>query len=145
MVSESPAIQELRRKIVAYLEHDGTPYRVDEHGSYIFRYGTTLVFIQPLEWHTYTLVKIFAPLAFEITRADRELAYVLTERNFNLVFGKLSLDLERRSIWLEHVLLGDFLDADELLVTLDVIAATADQYDEQIATIAGGKRIIDMR
>jgi hypothetical protein len=144
MTDESAALATLRGKITAYLDQASIPYRIDERGCYTFRQGSTLVFIQPLEWSDYAMVKVFAPLAVEIQQPDGDLALYLADRNFNLLFGKFSLDLARRTVWLEHVLLGDFLDPQELLLTLEVIAYTADRYDEQIAQQAGGKRIIDL-
>lgn len=144
MISESPSIEALRAKITAYLDQNSITYDIDERGSYHFRHGTTLVFIQPIEWRNYTLVKVFAPLAVDVTRADNDLAFFLADRNLNLLFGKLSLDVGRRSIWLEHTLLGDTLDAPELILTLEFIAFVADEFDEQIAEVAGGKRAIDL-
>jgi hypothetical protein len=143
-MTESASIAALRERITRSLDQGQLTYALDARGNYHFRHGSTLVFIQPLEWHERTLVKIFAPLAVDISRADHELAFYLAEKNHMLLFGKFSLDLPRRSVWLEHTLPGDWLDAEELLMAVEIIAFIADEYDEQIAEAAGGKRAIDL-
>ncbi len=142
--TEPTAIVALRQKIISYLDAARIVYAIDERSNYHFKHGSTMVFIQPLEWNERTLVRVFAPLAVDISRADDALAFFLAEKNHILLFGKFALDIARRSIWLEHSLLGDHLTAEELLTTLEVIAFLADEYDEQIAEAAGGKRAIDL-
>lgn len=144
MTADATSLDALRAKVTSYLTEAGIQCTADQHGNYQFKHGTTMVFMQLLTWQQYTLVKVFAPLAVDITRADQELAFFLAERNHALLFGKFSLDIPRRSIWLEHTLLGNHLDAEELLMTLEVVAFLADEFDEQIAQAAGGKRAVDL-
>lgn len=143
MVTESKTIELLRSKIETYLRQKGLIYEVSPDGSYRIRHGTTLVLIQPAQWGERTLVKLLAPVSLNITLITPELTLFLMEKNDNLLFGKFALNTQSKSIWYEHTLLGDFLDVEELFVAVAAIASTADQYDEQVSTMAGGKRLVD--
>jgi hypothetical protein len=135
----------LRSQIAAYLDKAKLDYQVGADGHYALREGTAAILIYPLVWRTYTLVQLCSPVAqdIDLARLDAEFAFFLAEQNSRLMFGKFSLDKAQRTIWFEHVLLGDFLDAEELLVALEMVALTADQYDEHIAARSGGKRALD--
>jgi hypothetical protein len=145
MQTEHTALHTLRDKIKDYLDHAERDYYVGKDGRYAITQGSTAVFICPVQWEHYTLVQIFAPVAQDInsTCINAEFALFLTNLNNQLLFGKFSFDDSRQTIWCEHVLLGDFLDARELIVALEMVALTADRYDEIIAERTGGKRAID--
>ncbi len=144
MQAETPALEALREKITSYLDQANQHYVPGSDGGYAIRKGTAVVFIRCIESNDHTFVKLVSPLALEITRATSDLAFFLAGQNNNLLVGKLSLDIPSQTIWLEHVLLGDYLQPEELLISLNLVAATADLYDEQIAMAAGGKRAIDV-
>jgi hypothetical protein len=135
----------LRSKIAAYLDKAKLDYQVGADGHYALREGTAAILIFPIIWRNHTLVQVCSPLAqdVDVAKLDSDFVLFLAEQNSCLMFGKFSLDTTQRTIWFEHVLLGDFLDADELLVALEMVALTADQYDEHIAHRSGGKRAID--
>ncbi len=146
MQPEADALDELRTRIATYLNAGHIRYSTHEDGSYIVKQGagSTLVSIQPMNWKSRTLVKIVAPLAVQITTTSGELGLWLAQKNNALMFGRFSLDLPRSAVWLEHILLGDYLDADELLAAVSQVALLADEYDEQVAAMAGGKRAADV-
>lgn len=149
MVNTSDDLEALREKIANYLTEAGVDYRTGADGHFAVREGTAAVLIFPVPWEgergeRYTLVQLISPVALDITRYDQELTKFLSEENHKLVFGKFSLDTDHATIWLGHVLIGDFLDKRELIVSYQMVARTADQYDEIIAGLAGGKRAIDV-
>lgn len=145
MQTEHVVLQKLRTKIKDYLERAKLDYYVGQDGHYAISQGSAAVFIYPVQWEHYTLVEIIAPVAQDIdsTRINADFALFLTDINNKLLFGKFSFDDTYQTIWCEHVLLGDFLDARELIVALEMVALTADKYDELIAERTGGKRAID--
>jgi len=135
----------LRAKIEGYLREKKLVYEGLPDGRYALRQGSTKVFIVPLAWTGgQTLVKLFAPVALAITQITPELTRFLVEKNAELLFGKFSLDAKGKAIWYEHVLLGNSLDVEELFSAIVTIALTADQYDEQVQALSGGKRLADM-
>lgn len=107
------------------------------------RYGSTMAMVIPADWNDRTLVRLLAAVALEVTQVTPELTRFLAEENNKLLFGKFSLDMQAKAVWYEHALLGDFLDVEELYTALGAIVTTADQYDEQVCKLSGGKRVAD--
>lgn len=136
--------EELRGKVENYLMQKQLSYEVKPNGTLWIRQGSTIVVVNPSDWGERTLVKLAAPVALDISKVTPELTRFLAEKNFELLFGKFSLDTNGKAIWYEHVLLGDFLDAETLFVAVAAVALTADQYDEEIAKMAQGKRVVDL-
>lgn len=137
-------VQALRSKVEDYLRQRQLSYEVKPNGSLWIRQGSTIVVVNPSEWGERTLVKLAAPVALNITKITPELTRFLVEKNFELLFGKFSLDTNGNAIWYEHVLLGSSLDAEELFVAVAAVALTADQHDEEVAKMAQGKRVADL-
>jgi len=67
-----------------------------------------------------------------------ELGLFLARLNFGLMFGRFALDTEHRSIWFDESLLGDQFRDEELRFTIDVVASTADQWDDRLKQMFGG-------
>jgi hypothetical protein len=144
MFKKSQAAYELHNGIEQLLTEQEIAYDVDKDGDIALQQGSTRVFLRAMDLtEEHTLVKIFAPVSIEITRFNADVGQALLEANANLVFGKFSLDTENRVIWFEHMLLGKYLDAETLLIGIGMIAATADDYDEAVSNMAGGKRFFE--
>lgn len=144
MANESKDIEALRNKIQTYLRQKNLSYEVKPNGSLWIRQGSTLLIVDALMWNERTLVRLTAPVALNISKITPELTRFLLEKNHQLLFGKFSLDPEEKAVLYEHVLLGDDLDVEELFVAVATIALAADQNDEQVAKMAGGKRVADL-
>jgi hypothetical protein len=54
------------------------------------------------------------------------------------MFGRFALDAEHRSIWFDETLLGDQFRDEELRFTIQVVASTADQWDDRLKQMFGG-------
>jgi hypothetical protein len=67
-----------------------------------------------------------------------ELGLFLARLNFGLMFGRFALDAQHRSIWFDETLLGDQFRDEELRFTLQVVASTADQWDDRLKQMFGG-------
>jgi len=146
MGTESKIVEELRSKVEKYLRQKELSYEVKSGGTLWVRQGSTVVVVAPMQWgeNEQTLVKLSAPVSLEIKKISPELTRFLAEKNNQLLFGKFSLDVKNNTVWYEHVLLGDYLDAEELFTSLAAIAITADQHDEKISKMSGGKRFADL-
>ncbi len=69
----------------------------------------------------------------------------LNALNQTALFGRFYLDADRASIVLQHELLGDDLDAGELLNAVTAVGASADQTDDELQQLLGtGVRAIEM-
>jgi hypothetical protein len=52
---------------------------------------------------------------------------------------------EQRELWVEHALLADDLQAEELKTAVDIVAAVADGNDDRLQAAHGGRRYADLR
>ena len=52
---------------------------------------------------------------------------------------------EQRELWVEHALLADDLQAEELKTAVDIVAAVADGNDDRLQAAYGGRRYADLR
>ena len=62
----------------------------------------------------------------------------LNRLNFGLMFGRFALDAEHRSIWFDEMLLGDQLNEEALKFAIQVVASTADEWDDRLKEMFGG-------
>jgi Archaeal ATPase./Tetratricopeptide repeat. len=137
-------VEVLRSKVESYLRQKQVGYEARSDGTFWIRQGSTIVTVSANAWGERTLVKLAAPVALDITKITPELTRFLLEKNSELLFGKFSLDTRGRTIWYEHVLLGDFLDVEELFIAVAAVALTADEHDEQVSKMADGRRAADL-
>jgi hypothetical protein len=67
-----------------------------------------------------------------------ELGLFLARLNFGLMFGRFALDTDHRAIWFDESLLGDQFSDEELRFAIQVVATTADQWDDRLKQMFGG-------
>jgi hypothetical protein len=144
MTPEPNARAELQSRIESYLRQNKLGYEVKSDGRLWVRQGSTVLVLDAEMAGDRTVVRMGAPVALNATRITPELTQFLLEKNHLLLFGKFSLDTEENAIWYEHALLGEALGSQELLFAIAMIAIIADEFDEQIAEMAGGQRVADL-
>ncbi|HEX7168521.1 MAG TPA: YbjN domain-containing protein [Acidimicrobiales bacterium] len=110
----------------------------DPDGDYLVDIGRTRVFVAPRAFPGRPpIVRVFS-----ITNAGLnltpELGLFLARLNFSLAFGRFSIDTDRRAVWFDETLLGDHVTHDELAFVVNVVAHTAGEWDEKIASMFGG-------
>ena len=111
--------------------------------------GSAAVQIAFDEWgRGRTMIRLRANVLIELEVADDnrlEILEQLNALNQSALFGRFYLDADRSTIMLEHELLGDFLDADELMNALYSVGQIADQSDDQLQVALGtGRRAIEL-
>lgn len=84
------------------------------------------------------VVRVFAICNVGVTVAP-ELGLFLARLNFGLMFGRFALDTENRAIWFDEMLLGDHFTDEELRFAIDVVATTADSWDDRLKQMFGGQ------
>ncbi|RIK94738.1 MAG: hypothetical protein DCC71_23255 [Proteobacteria bacterium] len=67
-----------------------------------------------------------------------ELGLFLARLNFGLMFGRFALDAEHAAIWFDETLLGEHITDEELRFTIEVVASTADEWDDKLKQMFGG-------
>jgi len=120
-------------------------FGTDDTGkSFLVTYGTSGVYVDFRDWADgQTLVNLHAFVLDEVDVADERRLKILEELNEvnkSTYVGKVYLDVEAKTIVLEHDLLGNDLDADELMGALRTLASTADELDDRLRTAIGTGR-----
>jgi len=112
----------------------------DDDGDYVLDIGHVRVFVAPraLPGPPPPIIRVFA-----ITNAGvnltSELGLFLARLNFSLMFGRFSIDTDNAAVWFDETLLGEHVTEEELRFTVEMVAATANEWDQKIAGMFGGK------
>jgi len=132
-------VAELRRRIQPLLaEMLGREPTVDQDGDFVFDWAGEQVYVSPKPTvGGPVVVRIFAITNVGV-RITPELGLFIARLNFGLVFGRFALDVEHDAVWFMETLLGDVVADDELRFGVGMVAATASQWDAQIAQLFGG-------
>lgn len=136
-------LEVLRDRVETHLRQKGWSYEVLPGGELLMRQGSTVVTIQMGKWNENTVIRLYAPVARKIQHVSPELTRFIVTRNNSLVLGKFSLDSKQDTVWFEHALLGDDLDPEELYRAVATVALVADDNDEEVCRMTGGKRVVD--
>lgn len=110
----------------------------DGDGDYIVDVQRSRVFVAPRAIPGRpAIIRVFA-----ITNAGlnltADLGLFLARVNFSLAFGRFSIDTDHRAVWFDETLLGDHVTEEELTFVVGVVAQTAAEWDEKIASLFGG-------
>jgi hypothetical protein len=70
------------------------------------------------------------------------LLYFLMRKNMEVRFGGFGLD-EDGTVVYSHSIVGSTCDRQELQASVNSVVAIADQYDDEIVRMAGGRRAVD--
>ncbi|MBW3615011.1 MAG: YbjN domain-containing protein [Actinobacteria bacterium] len=130
----------MRRCIEPVLEAiAGGPAPQDGDGDYMLELGHVRVFVAPRALPGRpAIIRVFA-----ITNAGvnltAELGLFLARLNFSLMFGRFSIDTDHQAVWFDETLLGDHVTDEELRFTVEMVASTANEWDQKIAQTFGGR------
>lgn len=110
----------------------------DRDGDYVLAIADVHVVVAPrVPPGGPVIVRVFAITNVGVA-VTPELGLYLARLNFGLMFGRFALDVEHRSIWFDETLLGDQFTDEELRFTIDIVASTADQWDDRLKQMFGG-------
>lgn len=135
------SIEELRGKLESHLSENFGQFTVDGEGDFVVEYESARVYICPRTWSDngdHTVVQLFSVTNVDVP-VTRELTDFLSTENLSLLFGHFALNEKDRSVWFGHTLLGDYLDAEEIVTALSAVARAANKYDDLIKDRFGGR------
>lgn len=130
----------VRDKVQRYLIDLLGNIEIDRDGDFHFRNGTTHVFVRVAPFaDASTVVSVWAITNADLTPTADLYKFLATENHYR--FGSLVCDEQdgKALIRFAHNLLGDFLDPDELKMTVAMVARTADEIDDKIKEKFGGR------
>jgi len=124
-------------------------FAVDSSGVMSFKFGSTQVDVWVSEntEQAITLVRFRALVARHVPVTDALYRWVATATN-EFTFGRLTLSFESDAedmaeLNIEHTLLGDRLDLEEVREAVSAVASTSDHLDDLVVSRFGGQRFID--
>jgi type III secretion system-like peptide-binding chaperone len=133
------------QQVYGILSMNKVEFRTDDAGkSFLVPYGSAGVFVDFRDWSDgQTLLNVHAFVLDQVdVAAERRLKILeeLNEVNKANYLGKVYLDVDAKTIVLEHDLLGNDLDADELMGALRTVASMADDLDDRLREAIGTGR-----
>jgi hypothetical protein len=100
-------------------------------GKYTFTFGTISVSVEIFPWHTEDcIVKVYSYLAEGVSLSPSN-AQTLLNFNVNIPFGAFGVTFEDQAVF-SYSLAGANLDLNEFQAAVQMVAKTADEYDEVI-------------
>mgnify|MGYP000849737875 FL=1 len=106
--------------------------------------GSAVVQIIVRPWYDGDSVVDIFSFVVEGANITPELTNFLLRKNATLHFGAFGLTFDNTVIF-SYSLAGSNLDLNELKAALQTVATISDYYDDQIVSIAGGRRGIDVK
>ncbi|MFT7463043.1 MAG: hypothetical protein ACI9EF_001385 [Pseudohongiellaceae bacterium] len=104
-------------------------------------YHATRIVVHPIDWtQGRTLLRIIAPIIVDV-ETTTDLYRRLIELNNTTVFGKYYV--REHTVYLEHNLLGESLDAAQFRAVLSSVAHHADHLDDLLLAEFGGRKWSD--
>ena len=126
-------ITSTQQKVEKYMNelfHDYEVVKIDDF--YTFTFGSITVTVQVLPWHSEdVLVKVYAYLGEEDVSISADLADDLLRLNATIPFGSFGITFEKQAVF-SYSLAGANLDLNEFQAAVQMVAKTADEYDETL-------------
>lgn len=124
-------IASAQQKVERYMNvlfHEYEIVKIDDF--YTFTFGSITVTVQVLPWHSDDcLVKVYSYLGDENTQVSADLRDELLRLNATIPFGSFGVTFEGQPVF-SYSLAGANLDLNEFEAAVQMVAKTADEYDE---------------
>ena len=139
-------VELVRSRVETFLRDELGSVTIDKDGDFTVREGSARVFItvRPIG-EEHVLVNIWSPLIKNVPASQELFEYLATGNLYN--FGKLVAmredDGKHARVVMSHVLLGDYLDPQELALAVAMVVMTADEVDTEIRERFGGETFHD--
>lgn len=138
-MAETAAVKEKVRSIL--MDRLGS-VEEDRDGDFTVRHGSARVFVRVAERDAETtLVRIWALVAMEVPLSPALFEFI-ARRTDTFFFGHLGMFEDESggaTVTFSHNLLGDYLDAPELMHALGGVASSADELDDEVVANFGGR------
>jgi hypothetical protein len=130
---------EVRKHVERVLrEMVGGAVERDPDGDYVLALGDVHVTVAPRAAPGGpAVVRVFAVTNVGV-QVTPELGLFLARLNFGLMFGRFALDTDHHSIWFDETLLGEHFGEGELRFMIEMVARTADAWDDRLKQMFGG-------
>jgi hypothetical protein len=145
-------VDETAQKVQRILIAEFNDVRLTKGGGFSVPLGSSTAFVDFVEWaadkegNPRTLVRIWAPLGRDVTPTPELYRWAATDGQ-NLWFGRVAVregkDGGPALVVIDHTLLGDYVDPEEVVSAVVGVMSSADEMDEIVHDRFGGKRYTD--
>lgn len=134
--------EEVYRQVKSYLDELVDEHFDDaEHCDFYLKYGSTVLEISIHPWEDDDAVIEVLAFCVKGVEPGIDLMRELLELNTEVVLGAFSM--VGNEIFFSHSFLGRRLRPEQLIASLDMVASTSDEYDEQIVSKYGGETALE--
>ena len=144
--------EETAQKVQRILVGEFNDVRLTKGGGFSVPLGSSTAFVEPTDWapdkdgNARSLVRIWAPLGRDVTPTPELYRWAATDGQ-HLWFGRVAVregkDGAPALVVLDHTLLGDYIDPEEVVSAVYAVMSSADELDEVVRERFGGKRYTD--
>lgn len=135
----------VKDKVQRYLADFLGTASMDGDGDFFVNNGSSVTFIRVSEWHDdIALIKVWSILLRNVPLTPELFRWVAVEGQ-EYFFGHARVvvnDDGTGRVQFEHVLLGDYIDAEELRAAVVGIAGSSDDLDDELQAKFGGEKFI---
>ncbi len=135
-------IERIEDRVTGFLVDLGLPPESWAESTYAFRYEKVVVFVSVFEAAGACWVRVAAPVLEEF-RPNLELVTRILRLNTELLLGSFVI-FEDDTLSFSVTLAGAGLEREPFEIALDHVARIANAYGDELATIAGGRSILDV-
>ena len=132
-----------RAKVQQYLTQNFSDVNIDSDGDYSLRLGSTRIFVmvRTRDEIDFTTVTLEVPLLRHVKETPAVFEYIALHGD-DYLFGRFAAKRsdEGLVILFSHVLLGDYLDEEELGMAVGGMLSVADKLDDELEKQFGGDR-----
>lgn len=129
-------------KVQRYLGESFGAVEVGPRGEFTLQQGSSRIFIECDDWHEErSIVRLTVPLLFGCEPTPALFRHVALHAD-DYLFGHLSAFESdgKIDVFFTHVLLGEYLDSEELFHAVLGMAAVGDKIDNELQAEFGGRR-----
>jgi hypothetical protein len=137
----SVALLELKDKVQRILTAEFGRVEIDDRGDFTLRHESARLFIGCWEGQRATFVQLTCPVLFDVPPSPGLFEHVAASGG-SWIFGHLYTSRREDglvNVYMRHSLLGDYLDAEELLHAAYGVLGTANDIDDDLAARFGGE------
>jgi hypothetical protein len=132
-------------RVERFLRERYGPFAHDASWGYHGGFGSARVFVSVRHYlESSTVVLAASPVLSGVPLEDA-LALDAHALMLDRPLGRLTFAEDRSELWVEHAVLGDDLDPNELAAAIDAVAVIADGEDDRLQAAYGGRRYADLR
>lgn len=135
----APNVQRVREQVELLLSYE-RDLDVEPNGDVSFRHGSACMFIGVDDWEGHAVIRLTMPLLIGAEPTAELWRRVAEEGTYR--FGHLVAlpSVDDVDVHFVHAILGDYLNAPELQLVVDQMAALGDELDDELALRFGTKR-----